>query len=85
MTTFRTMTIIKALLQYTKSVLSTKAVASYVLETMYTYHSKVYSPKSLLYLTHIEHGTNGDYMTDLLLHGFKTLLGIVILHVHFLI
>ncbi len=71
-------------MQYTKNVLSTKAVASYVLETMAAFSMNITASaagtnrriNSVFYLTHQDHDMDkGDYMTDFLLHGFKTLLG----------
>jgi hypothetical protein len=68
-----------ALLQYTRSVLSTKSLAQYVARTMYEYsEGKIYSPvpKSVLYLTHQDHDMDkGDYLTDFLLLGFYEWLG----------
>ena len=85
-----------ALLQYTRNVLSTEAIARYVLHTMtappkpgptlspHPYISQKnilqVSPKKVLYLTHNIYGDEddfqrGDYMTDLLLHGLKQVLG----------
>lgn len=70
---------VQSLLQYTRNVLTTRAIAKYVLETMYRYsdgHLKSPHPKSLLYLTHEnEDMDSGDYMVDLMLHGFLKLLG----------
>ena len=78
----RYLTINKALVQYTKNVLSTKAVASYVLETMATYSRNGTNQgikqriSTMFDLTHQDHDMDkGDYMTDFLLHGFKKLLG----------
>jgi hypothetical protein len=72
-------TIASALLHYTRNVLSTHAMAAYVLDTMFR-HSKGHlfraQPKRVLYLSHQDHDMDkGDYLTDLLLHGLKTLLG----------
>lgn len=68
-----------ALLYYTRNVLSTKAIAQYVLNTMYkNSHGLINSPhpKSILYLTHKDHDMDkGDYMTDFLLHGLQEILG----------
>lgn len=68
-----------ALLQYTRNVLSTAAVAGHVLDTMFA-RSKglLFSarPRRVLYLSHQDHDMDkGDYLTDLLLHGLKRLLG----------
>lgn len=66
--------ITKALLQYIKSVLSTKALAKYVTRTMFEYSEGVMknpTPKSILYLSHQDHDMDkGDYLTDFLLLGF---------------
>ena len=55
-----------ALLQYTRNVLSTRAMAEYVLRTMYTY-GKGHVPAvvtKVFYLTHQDHDMDkGDYMT----------------------
>lgn len=57
-----------SLLFYTKDILSTKAMAKYVLDTMNA------RPKRILFLSP-DRSAYGDYMCDTLLHGFKTLLG----------
>jgi hypothetical protein len=76
--------IASALLHYTHNVLSTKALAQYVLNTMYTNSVTLQRtlsaahpvPRSLLYLTHKDNDMDkGDYMTDFLLHGLLNLLG----------
>ncbi len=68
-----------AMLQYTRNVLSTTALASYVLDTMLGYskgHLFSAKPKQVLYLSHEDHDLDkGDYLTDQLLHGLKKLLG----------
>ena len=72
-----------AFLHYTKNVLSTKVLAQYVLSTMQTLslgRIQTNVPLSILFLTHDSSGDDddfpkGDYMVDLLLHGFKQLLG----------
>lgn len=70
---------VAATLQYTRNVLSTEAMAEYVLETMFHYsenHITSPHPKKILYLTHQDHDMDkGDYMTDFLLHGLKKLIG----------
>lgn len=71
------MVINKALLQYTRNILSTRAVASYVLETMVAARQVDNNTiRNVFYLTHIDNDMNkGDYMTDFLLHGLKAVLG----------
>lgn len=72
------LTIAAALLQYTRNVLSTKSMASFVYQTMVTnsFGAIPSSPKKIFYLTHQDHDMDkGDYMTDFLLHGFKQLFG----------
>ena len=56
-----------ALLKYTRTNLTTKAMASYVLKT-----SGNENAKSILYLTH---DSKSEYLRDLILHGCKELLG----------
>jgi hypothetical protein len=80
------MATVAALLQYAKNVASTKAVAAYVLnviarnqESMNLTSSSVRTrlPSSILYITHQDKDMDkGDYMTDMLLHGLKSLLGV---------
>lgn len=68
-----------ALLQYSRAVLSTKALAQYVVQTMHRYsEGKIASPvpKSILYLTHQDRDMDkGDYLTDFLLLGLYEWLG----------
>lgn len=68
-----------AILQYTRNVLSTKAIAQYVLQMMHEYsEGKIKSaiPKNILYLSHEDHDMDkGDYLTDFLLLGLHELLG----------
>ena len=59
--------ITNTLLDYTRQHLTTKAMASYVLKT-----SGKEGVKSILYLSE---NISSDYLRDLLLHGFKELLG----------
>lgn len=50
--------VVSALLQYTRNVLSTRSIASYVMETMQAYskgHILNANPKLILYLTHQDH------------------------------
>ena len=50
--------VVSALLQYTRNVLSTRAMAAYVMETMRSYskgHIPNTNPKLILYLTHQDH------------------------------
>lgn len=73
--------IVMASLRFTKNVLSTKAIAQYVVNTM-QFRSEGRIKKGLpiyvLYVTHTggdDAFDRGDYMVDLLLHGMKELLG----------
>lgn len=66
-----------ALIQYTHNILSTTAVAKYLLNTMFTYSNGVLKsqlPRTVLYLSH-DSRMGGDYIVDLTLHGLKQLLG----------
>jgi hypothetical protein len=63
----QTREISQKLLEYTRTHLTTKAMASYVLKT-----SGNENAKSVLY---ISQDTYSDYLRDLLLHGFKELFG----------
>lgn len=60
---------VTALLDYTRRVLSTRAMAAYILET-----AGVPKPRSVLYLATNE-SWYGDYQGDAVLHGLKLLLG----------
>lgn len=66
-----------SLLQYTRNVFSGTAVAAYVIEHMQArINISSEYPKKVLYLTTTFEGMEwGDYMTDVLLIGFKSLLG----------
>lgn len=75
---------VMALQQYAKNVLSTSAMASYVLQTVQqnvALENKVQLGRvrgqitRVLYLTHDGQDVHGDFQTDSLLHGLKTLLG----------
>lgn len=75
---------VMALQQYAKNVLSTSAMASYVLQTVQQTVTKENNKQlgrvrgqitRVLYLTHDGHDVHGDFQTDSLLHGLKTLLG----------
>jgi hypothetical protein len=70
---------VSAMLQYFHNVLSTKAIAKYLLDTMCRYSQgklKKKLPTKILYLTHQDHDMDkGDYATDLILHGLIKLLG----------
>jgi hypothetical protein len=71
-------TVVAALLQYTRNVLSTKSMAAYVLSTICFHNGWSLSstePFHVLYLTHPAKGDTGDYMVDGLLHGLLSLLG----------
>ena len=71
--------LIDSILRYTSSVLSSKAIAGYTLKTMYTYSKGIINkqiPRKLLFLTHNYFGQDwGDYIADMGLHGFVSLLG----------
>ena len=75
------MAVSAALRQYTLNVLTTKAMAKYLLETIRKYQmiqlgSQIPLPKNILYLTHYDKDMNkGDYLTDMMAHGLKELLG----------
>ena len=76
------MAVSAALRQYTLNVLTTKAMAKYLLETIRKHQvaqlgSQIPAlPKTILYLTHHDADMNkGDYLTDMILHGLKELLG----------
>lgn len=76
------MAVSAALRQYTLNVLTTKAMAKYVLETIRSHQMtqlgsiSTVLPKNILYLTHHDDDMNkGDYLTDMILHGLKKLLG----------
>lgn len=70
-----------ALRQYTLNVLTTRAMASYLLETIRSYQNQQLGsnqpiPKNVLYLTHHDADMNkGDYLTDMILHGLIEVLG----------
>ena len=72
-----------AFIHYTKNVLSTKALAQYVINEMQSSsvkHVRSHFPLKILFLTHDASGddddfSKGDYMVDSLLHGLKQLLG----------
>lgn len=73
-------TVAAALLQYTRNVFTTEAMAGYVIERMTAYsQGRIKSgakPRAVLYLTHQDHDMDkGDYLTDMVLHGLKKLLG----------
>ncbi len=73
------MATVAALLRYTRNVLSTKAMARYVANTMVKYSKGVVKsniPKRILYLNHVwGRIERGDYMLDLMLHGLKSMYG----------
>lgn len=71
---------VMATLQYTRNVLTTKAMAQYLVSTMQKYSQGKLSshlPKSILYLTHenIDYLAQGDFMVDLILHGLIKMYG----------
>lgn len=78
------MAVTSALLQYTRNVFSTKAMAAYVLSAIKKNQVALGSPagqksgfpSKILYISHQDHDMDkGDYMTDFLLHGLLSLLG----------
>eukprot|EP01038_Epipyxis_sp_PR26KG_P015232 gene15232-20521_t len=67
-------TVVAALLQFTKNVLSTTSMAEYFLDTVSTHLLNGRAPQSILYLTHFDLDVAaGDYTTDALLHGLRTI------------
>ena len=69
-----------ALLHYTHNVLSTTAVAKYILNTMYENSNGLLKsplPQSILYVTN-DIAAVGDFLVDLTLHGLKQLLGVYV-------
>lgn len=72
------MAAVSAMLHYTQQVMSTRSMAEHVLHVMLnqSYGSGGRYPQRVLYLTHQDKDMDkGDYLTDFLLHGLKTLLG----------
>ncbi len=67
-----------ALLQYTENVLTTSAMANHILDVVSRYRNngRVLPFHNVLYITHQNEELNsGDYVTDLILHGFHEVLG----------
>ena len=70
--------IVKSLTQYTRNILSTNSMVSYMIERMiqYSNHTINLPLNKVLYLTHQDHDMDkGDYLTDMILHGLKALYG----------
>ena len=69
------LTVSAALLQYTRNVFSSTAMAQYFLSTIEKVVKKPNDgPLRMLFLTHLDSSNDIDYTTDTLLHGLRSLL-----------